>query len=58
MVEVDANTVKEAADAIRDLKNWLAVFAQEYNLAQEAQDKLHEEVDKIVVKLSQIEAKE
>jgi phage shock protein A len=49
-----APNVREAENAVRDLKNWIFVFAKEYDLAKEAVDKLHEQVDKVAQKIAQI----
>lgn len=48
---VKISTVKEAANALRDLKNWIFVFAEEYDLPEEAVNKLHEKVDDVAEKL-------
>lgn len=39
--------VKHLAEKLRDLKNWIAVFADEYDLPEEARNKLHEKVDEL-----------
>lgn len=39
--------ITHLADKLRDLKNWFAVFADEYNLPEEARKKLHEKIDAI-----------
>jgi phage shock protein A len=44
--------VKEAENAVRDLKNWIAVFAQEYDLPDEAVKKLQEKVDELASKIA------
>lgn len=53
---VDAQSLKPASNALRDLKNWLAVFAKEYELAEEAVDVLHEQLDKVGQKIAAIKA--
>lgn len=55
--EVDVNAVKEAETAVRDLKNWVFVFAKEYDLPQEAVDMLHKKVDEVAVKIGAITCK-
>jgi len=55
--KVDVSGVRSAADALRDLKNWLFVFAKEYSLPKEALDKLHEKVDELGDKLKRVECK-
>jgi hypothetical protein len=54
---VDANSVKPASNTLRDAKAWLATFAKEYNLAEEAVKVLHENFDKVGQKLAAIECK-
>ena len=51
---VDAQSLKPASNTLRDLKNWLAVFAKEYELAEEAVDVLGEQLDKIGQKIAAI----
>ncbi len=46
--------VKEAENAVRDLKNWIAVFAQEYNLPEEAKNTLHKKIDELAMKIAGI----
>ncbi len=43
----DKPDIKDAAEAIRQLKEWLAVFAEEYDLAEEAKKKLEEKIDEV-----------
>ncbi len=50
----DKPDVKDAAEAIRQLKEWLAVFAEEYDLAPEAKTKLEEKIDEVVKQLTGI----
>ena len=42
-----AEELKEVANKLRDLKNWIAVFADEYSLPEEAKKKLHEKIDEV-----------
>ncbi|MBI4147000.1 hypothetical protein HY489_06725 [Candidatus Woesearchaeota archaeon] len=51
---VDASSVKPASNTLRDTKGWLAVFAKEYDLPEEAVKVLHSELDKVGGKLGQI----
>ncbi len=44
--------VKEAENAVRDLKNWIAVFAQEYDLPEEAKNTLHKKIDELAEKIA------
>jgi len=50
----DKPNVAEAENAVRDLKNWIAVFAGEYKLADEAVQKLHVEIDKVAARIAEI----
>jgi len=52
--KVDAATVKPAANALRDAKNWLAVFIEENDLDEEAVDVLHEKFDEIGQKMGKV----
>ncbi|MEM4263329.1 MAG: hypothetical protein QW666_00340 [Candidatus Woesearchaeota archaeon] len=49
--------VRSAENTVRDLKNWIFTFAKEYNLPEEAIKKLHEQVDKVAVKIGEISCK-
>jgi len=55
--KADVNTMKSAEDAVRDLKNWVFVFAKEYDLPKDAIDKLHEQVDRVALKIGQIQCR-
>ncbi len=55
--KVNNSSVKTAEDAVRDLKNWLFVFAKEYDLPKEALDTLHKKIDELAVKIGNIECK-
>lgn len=46
--------VRDAENAVRDLKNWIMVFAKEYDLADEAVAKLNEQVEKVAAKIADI----
>jgi len=54
MAKVDVKEVRDAADALRDLKNWLAVFKTEYDVSEEAVKVLHQKVDEIGNKMNGI----
>lgn len=43
--------VRPAFDALRDLKNWVFVFAEEYDLPEEAVSMLHKKIDDVAEKL-------
>jgi hypothetical protein len=45
------------SNALRDLKAWLATFAQEYDLSAETVKVLHQNMDKIGQKLALIDCK-
>ena len=50
----DKNSIRDAENAVRDLKNWIYVFAKEHNLPKDAVDKLHEQVDVVAKKVGNI----
>lgn len=45
------HTVKPAAEILRNIKNWTAVFAEEYDLPEEAVSILHEKFEELGEKL-------
>lgn len=48
MVEVDLETVKKSADLLRDLRNWIAVYEDDYEqVSDEAKKRFQEEIEKI-----------
>ena len=49
--------IRTAEDSVRDLKNWIFVFAKEYDLPKEAIDKLHEKVDELASKIANIQCR-
>jgi len=49
--------IKNTADALRDLKNWIYQFAKEYDLSETALEKLHKKIDEVAEQLSGIECK-
>ena len=51
MVEVDDNSFKEAADELRDIVNWIAVFEQEYQLPGEVVQQLKTKLEGVANKL-------
>jgi len=55
--EVDPSSIKPVANTLRDVKNWLAAFASEYDLPKEAVTVLTAELDKVGKKLAAIECK-
>ncbi|HLF54470.1 MAG TPA: hypothetical protein VI612_02000 [Candidatus Nanoarchaeia archaeon] len=54
---VEAASVQPVANATRDAKNWLAVFAKEYDMSGEALGVLHNKLDELGSKLAAIECK-
>ena len=55
--KVDAASVRSAEDAVRELKNWLFVFAKEYDIPKEAVDTLQKKIDELAMKIGNIECK-
>ncbi len=49
-----APIIKEAENAVRDLKNWIFTFAKEYDLPEEAIKMLHTKVDEVAVKVGRV----
>ena len=48
--------VSPVANALREAKNWLAVFKTEYDVADEPMEKLHAKLDELGTKLAEITA--
>ncbi|MEM4247112.1 MAG: hypothetical protein QXF14_02210 [Candidatus Woesearchaeota archaeon] len=46
--------VKEAENAVRDLKNWVFVFAEQHKLPDEAVKILHQKIDELAEKIAGI----
>ena len=55
--KVNENSVRTAEDAVRDVKNWVFVFAKEYDLPKEAVDTLNKKIEELAVKIGNIECK-
>ena len=53
----DTTKMRSAADAVRDVKNWVALFAAEHELSDEAQKVLHKKLDELVDRIRAIECK-
>jgi hypothetical protein len=49
--------IKDAEDSIRDIKNWVFVFAKEYDLPKEAVNMLHKKIDELAVKIGFMKCK-
>jgi hypothetical protein len=49
--------VKPAADALRDLKNWVYEYAREFNLDEKAVETLHKKIDEVANKLAGVQCK-
>jgi len=43
-----------AEDAVRDLKNWIAVFTTEHKISNDARKQLEARIDELVKKISSI----
>ena len=54
---VERDSVRTVANALRDTKAWLAVFAKEYDIAKEAVNVLHGNLDTFGEKLASIKCK-
>ena len=50
-------SVEDVENKIRDIKNWVFVFAKEYNLAEEAVKMLHEKIDDLAVAVGELKVK-
>lgn len=57
MVEIIADTVKDAENCVRDIKNWLAVFKTEYELPDEIINKIDEKMTAIAEKMGVVTCK-
>lgn len=53
-IKVDVSTVKATADKLRDVKNWLAVFQEEYDIPAEAMETLSNKIDDIAKDLTDV----
>lgn len=49
--------VRNVEDAVRELKNWVFVFAKEYDLPKEAIDTLSKKIDELAQKIGNIECR-
>lgn len=52
--KVDVSTVKDCADKLRDIKNWIAVFQKEYDVREDAVEKLSNKIDAIANDLADV----
>jgi hypothetical protein len=55
--KVAPDSIRPVANVLRDAKAWLAEFASEYDLADEAVEVLHENFDKIGSALAKVDCK-
>jgi len=46
--------IKDVAEKIRQLKEWMAVFQEEYNIPDDAMDTLNKKVDELVQEVAGI----
>ncbi|MBN1645227.1 hypothetical protein JW851_04315 [Candidatus Woesearchaeota archaeon] len=49
--------VKDAADALRELKNWVYEYAKEFDLDEKAIEVLHKKIDEVANELAGIQCK-
>ena len=57
MTKIDIEAVKTAENTVRDIKNWLAVFAEEYSIPEEANAKLNQKIDELARTIGNISCK-
>lgn len=50
----DKNSIKNAENAIRDLKNLIFVLAKEHGLPTSALDEIHKKIDEVAVTVGNI----
>lgn len=55
--KIDPNSMKPVANTLRDAKAWLATFATEYALSDEAKKVLHDNLDKVGDALAKVDCK-
>jgi len=46
--------IKEAEDSVREVKNWVAVFAEQHDLSDEAREVLNKKLEELAKKIAQI----
>jgi hypothetical protein len=51
---VNKASMTSAEDAVRDLKNWIAVFTTEHKISNDARKQLEARIDELVKKISSI----
>ena len=49
--------VKDTADALRDLKNWVVEYAREFNLDDKAKEVLENKIEEVANELAGVECK-
>ncbi len=49
--------VKDTANALRDLKNWVAEYAREFNLDNKAKKVLEKKIEEVAKKLADVTCK-
>ena len=52
--EATAEGIKAAEDEVRNIKNWVSTFAEEYSLAEEAVNMLNTKVEDLAAKIGAI----
>jgi hypothetical protein len=50
----DKNSIREAENSVRDLKNWIFVLGREHGLPEDALQELHKRVDEVAAKIAKI----
>lgn len=54
MTEKCIQGIREVENSLRDLMNWIAVFAEEYDLPEEAKETLYGKIEEIAKKAGEI----
>jgi len=52
--KVDVSTVKKSAQTLRDLKNWIAVFKEEYDVPEEAVMQFNGKIEEVAENLKSV----
>ncbi len=53
----DKNAMRAAEDAVRDIKNWIAVFADEHELSSNAKKELESKLNDLAKRIAAIECR-
>lgn len=57
MSKPEKKQVNDIAEVLRDMKNWVFVFAKQHELSEEATDILHKKIDEVADKLGKLTCK-